>query len=283
MERFAGYTPGLMLVLGADISGPEAESSLSEANVINALKKFLQLFGLGAGQFLELNMDKIIEWLQDHYIRLKETLGGGMYGMAFQVDHPEYGNDIVLKVTTSDIEMDCIEEIYKSQLGTWSKSRSESSLPEIFEFGDLDFVQGFYYYLRPKYEMWHGPWGLVVRGNPERKMLINILEELGNQYFPYDRHKGNIGIGPDGQPVHIDPHCDTNPEEAKEAWEREIYGWIKELGPEQVAEEMEVKPEKLEDHLTYDLGVMSEEEYSAAVDHYDYVNREMTEEEWRKY
>lgn len=257
-ERFAGISPGLMLVLGADISAENFRKQLQKGKAKK--KPFWREFSV----YLVGNTEEALDWLEEHKITPKGFLGGGAYGKAFIVDHPDFGNDIVLKLTQSDNEIECIEEIF--QLHNHKKYDSyTSSLPEIYSWGEFTPDPGTFFYLRPMYKMWTG-------GDDPFKAFYNIFKETKGEYFPFDLHKGNLGRGEGGQPVHFDPHCRIRSQEswgesesAREKWEEYFDDKISKKGIQQLAAKAGVSTGQFRAEMRNLLG---KDRYEDAVEHF---------------
>lgn len=185
MERFAGITPGLMLVLGADIPPQELEKLLGESDQ-DTVEEFAEVSRMEYGD--------AVFWLDSRGITLKKMLGEGSYGTAFQVDSEEHGKDITMKVTRHDNEQDCVAWLYEHPEITQKK---DSPLPEIFEMGAAGNL---FYYLRPMYEMSDSDCDYA-------KMIWNVFKATDGEFYPWDMAERNVGTKENGQPVYFDPAC----------------------------------------------------------------------------
>lgn len=266
MERFANYSKGMILALGADIQ-PVAEQEQTkpdkDAIAVRDAIEWVAYHLQGKD-----SPEDVLSWLQEEQITPKKVLGQGMHGIAFQVDHPEYGQNIVLKITESRHELPCIEAIYKAQLGTWSKvGGSESSLPHIYQFGDLPFAplaghlagQGGYY-LRDMYEI-----NPDVSRSPitEVELFLRIFLEMGDYYYPQDVGSYNIAQGEQGQPVHFDPHCELEEASAQEHWIDYFKSQIEFYGPDALANLVDISTDEFVDQM---IDLMGDDAYEWSLD-----------------
>lgn len=206
MERFAGYTPGMMFVLGADLEPRDIGEQIEEAKRKDNIDRFVDWFSQYRGVS---SHEQVEEWLDSEGITLKKLLGEGGYGQAWQVDSEEFGKNIVLKITshTKSIglitgnEADCVEWIYKNQdRQTGGKFKH---LPQIFDFGTFS---EFFWYLRPMYDLKNYSPAEVER------LKVQVMADSGDEFYPYDLRNSNLGDDPEtGEVVYFDPACALNP------------------------------------------------------------------------
>lgn len=187
MERFAGFTPGLMLVLGADIPAQSLSDELdgNDEEAVEDLEKVT--FD---------SFDEALQWLKEKRITLKKTLGSGCFGTAFQVDHPKYGGDIALKVSMMDEERECVEYIQREEL--WENT---PALPEIFEMGTFSDSL-YFWYLRPMYDM-----SGYFSEDDEDRLKGDLMRGTDGEFWGWDIKPGNAGQDERGNWVYFDPAC----------------------------------------------------------------------------
>lgn len=206
MERFAGLTPGLMLVLGADINAEDIE--FGDPKTVQRIEDWFQNENVGQYEA------EFWEWAVDLNLEIEKILGSGMYGLAIQVKKEGESQDLVVKLSSHEDEKNCVE---------WIQQHPNASkhLPEIMAMGEPQGSRRIFWYLRLKYEQlpmedWKRwidvDWKTTNDSQLEREFMIKIFKDTNEQFWPFDAHEGNVGIGPGGTKIYFDPACALGPD-----------------------------------------------------------------------